>query len=337
MTNKVEPLAKPLLDALRRDTGLDDMTYGAEPTPLGGGFWADIFTFRLASASPELAGDLVAKVTPSRTHGEREALVQAAVVTQGYPAPTVLASGVGPRANGWYFVMPRAIGTPPLSAASPGALARAVPSLARHLPALLAELALQLHQLDPAPLRVALRARAEWPVDVDDLVADLAAVAEGMDDTDLAASIRTMLAARPEPESREVVCHGDLHPLNVIVGPAAATVVDWTAARLGPPAFDVAFTAFLLAHPPIAVGPALARPLRLAGQWLAGRFVAGYRRRARAAGWDLPADELSWYTKLHAARILVDAKTRDAGDGHPYAMLTGPATALLAKARAVTG
>ena len=124
-----------------------------------------------------------------------------------------------------------------------GALVRAVPSLTLHLPALLAELLVQLHQLDPAPLRDALRAREEWPVDVDDLVADLATAADHMDDTDLAATIRTMLAARPEPEHREVVCHGDFHPLNVIVGPTSATVVDWTAARLGPPAFDVAFTA----------------------------------------------------------------------------------------------
>ena len=136
-----------------------------------------------------------------------------------------------------------------------------MPSLALHLPALLADLAVQLHQLDPAPLRDALRAHAGWPVDVDDLVTDLATAADRLDDTDLAATIRTMLATRPQTESCDVVCHGDFHPLNVIVGTAGATVVDWTAARLGPAAFDVAFTALLLAHPPIAVGPALAPPI----------------------------------------------------------------------------
>src|SRR4051794_12973996 len=104
------------------------MTYAVEPATLGGGFWADIFTFRLSGAPPELAGELVAKVAPSRSHGEREALVQAAVVAQGYPAPPVLASGMGPRGDSWYFVMPRAEGAPPLSAASAGALVRAVPS-----------------------------------------------------------------------------------------------------------------------------------------------------------------------------------------------------------------
>ena len=230
------------------------MAFVAEPAPLGGGFWADILTFRLTGAPPELTGELVAKITPSRSHGEREAFVQAAVVTQGYPAPPVLSSGAGPRADGWYFVMPRAAGAPPLSAASAHALVRAVPSLALHLPALLADLLVQLHQLDPAPLRDALRTHAEWPVDVDDLVADLATAADHLDDTDLATTIRTMLTARPRPEHGDVVCHGDFHPLNIIVNPTGTTVVDRTAARLAPPAFDVAFTALLLAHPPIAVG-----------------------------------------------------------------------------------
>src|SRR4029079_1733397 len=101
------------------------------------------------------------------------------------------------------------------------------------------------------------------------------------------------------------------------------------AARLGPPAFDVAFTALLLAHPPIEVGPALARPLHVAGRWLARRFIADYLRRARAAGWELSLQELSLYQQLHAARILVDVSERgDAGD-HPYSMLIGPAAKIL--------
>jgi aminoglycoside phosphotransferase (APT) family kinase protein len=319
-----------LLAALRRDTGHDDLSYVAEPAPIGGGFWAEILTFRLDPTTPPLVGELVAKVAPSRRHGEREALVQAAVAERGYPAPPILARGLGPRADGCYFVMPRIEGAPPLSAAAASALVRAVPSLALHLPGLLADLAVRLHHLDPASLRQELTARPGWPVDIDDLVADIATAADGLADLQLADAIGALLAARPQRESHSVICHGDFHPLNIIVGPAGPTVVDWTAARLGPPAFDVAFTALLLAHPPIEVGPALRRPLHLAGRWLARRFVARYRRRARAAGSDLPAEELLWYTQLHAARILIDVAERgDAANGHPYAMLTGTATDLL--------
>ena len=50
----------------------------------------------------------------------------------------------------------------------------------------------------------------------------------------------------------------------------------------------------------------------------------------RAAGWDLPQEELSWYTQLHSARILLDVAERgDAASDHPFAMLTEPAKHLL--------
>ena len=40
VTIKTEAIAQPLLAALRRDTGLDEMAFAAKPAPLGGGFWA---------------------------------------------------------------------------------------------------------------------------------------------------------------------------------------------------------------------------------------------------------------------------------------------------------
>jgi hypothetical protein len=53
----------------------------------------------------------------------------------------------------------------------------------------------------------------------------------------------------------------------------------------------------------------------------------GYRRRAAS---DLPTAELSWYTRLHAARILLDiAHNGETSSDHPYAMLTGPALSLV--------
>jgi aminoglycoside phosphotransferase (APT) family kinase protein len=325
-----EDRAAALLSALARDAGIDDLAYGSRPRPLGGGFWAEILTFTLASAPSPFASELVAKLAPSGTHGEREAAVQAAVARQGFPVPPVLASGPGPGADGWYFVMPKIEGAPPLSAPTPAALIRAVPALALRLPNLLADLSVRLHGLDFRRLEQELRSRPEWPADVDDLVTDITKASDALHDRTLADGINKVLAARPCMDDRSVLCHGDFHPLNVIVGNAGATVVDWTAARLGPPAFDVAFTALLLAHPPIHVGPALHRPLQLSGRWLARRFVARYRKQARAAGWELPTEQLDWYTRLHAARILLDTASFGATpEHHPYAMLTAPARELV--------
>src|SRR5262245_18483252 len=168
-----EDRAAPLLAALGRDTGLDDLAYRSRPRSLGGGFWAEILTFTLAAAPAPFAGELVAKLAPSRTHGEREATVQAEVAGQGFPVPPVLASGPGPGPDGWYFVMPKVQGTPPLSAPTPAALVRAVPALALRLPNLLADLSVRLHGLDFRRLKQELRSRPEWPADVDDLVTDI--------------------------------------------------------------------------------------------------------------------------------------------------------------------
>jgi hypothetical protein len=72
----------------------------------------------------------------------------------------------------------------------------------------------------------------------------------------------------------------------------------------------------------------LQQPLRVAGTWLARRFVAAYRRRARDAAVELRADELAWFTRLHASRILLDT-LRTADERHPYAILRRPARDLV--------
>ena len=41
--------------------------------------------------------------------------------------------------------------------------------------------------------------------------------------------------------------HLDLHPLNVLVGPNGPVIIDWTNARVGDPAYDVAYAWLVLA------------------------------------------------------------------------------------------
>jgi aminoglycoside phosphotransferase (APT) family kinase protein len=51
----------------------------------------------------------------------------------------------------------------------------------------------------------------------------------------------------PEVGRGDRLLHLDLHPENVILSPAGPTVVDWTNAHRGDPAFDVALTWVILA------------------------------------------------------------------------------------------
>jgi aminoglycoside phosphotransferase (APT) family kinase protein len=277
-------------------------------------------TFSLDNAPPEFEGQLVAKIAPTRGPGEREAIVQGAVAAAGYPAPPVLAGGAGPRVqDGSYMVMPRVAGAPPLGNVDAKALVQALPFLVRRLPRLLASLATHLHRLDPGPLRSQLTARRDWPLDINDLIRDIETAGEASDDAPLARATRSVLRSRP-PTGSDVICHGDFHPLNVVIDETGnATVLDWTAARLAPPAFDVSFTALLLANPPIAMEGVVGKPLRAAGRWVSRQFVHHYQS---ATSQHIDAAELAWFTKLHALRILFDVTEGRVGEHHPFVLLS---------------
>lgn len=313
-------LAASLLSALERDTSTRELRYAQAPEPLGHGFWATLVTFRLENPPPEFAGQLVAKIAPTRSPGEREAIVQATVAVAGYPAPAVLAAGAGPRVqDGSYMVMPRIAGAPPLGDVDAKALVQGLPFLVRRLPRLLASLATQLHQLDPGPLRSQLTAKPEWPLGLDDLIRDIETAGEASDDADLARATRSVLRSRP-PMAGDVICHGDFHPLNVVIDNVGnATVLDWTAARLAPPAFDVSFTALLLGNPPIAIEGVLGKPLRAAARWVSRQFVHHYQA---ATPQRIDVAELDWFTKLHSLRILFDVTEGRVGEHHPFVLLS---------------
>jgi len=74
------------------------------------------------------------------------------------------------------------------------------------------------------------------------------------------------LGRAPGPAGSTLV-HLDLHPMNVILGPAGPVVIDWTNARQGAGAVDVALTWLLMA----------------AGEIPAGRVKAGLLGRTRRA------------------------------------------------------
>ena len=95
-----------------------------------------------------------------------------------------------------------------------------------------------------------------------------------------------------------MLCHGDMHPFNVLVtDDGALTVLDWSAAMLAPATYDLGFTSLLLAEPPLVV-PGLLRPIVRRAGAPCRRFVRGtspprvYESTATlgvAPGADLPA------------------------------------------------
>lgn len=95
------------------------------------------------------------------------------------------------------------------------------------------------------------------------------------------------------------VCHGDLHPGNVILGTARAVIIDWGNARTGNPVADVARSVYLIRDTPMQ-GAWLLRPVVGA---LRRQFVGAYLARYRELR-TLDLTELrAWRLPILAARL----------------------------------
>jgi aminoglycoside phosphotransferase (APT) family kinase protein len=127
-----------------------------------------------------------------------------------------------------------------------------------------------------------------------------------------------------------VVCHGDLHPFNVLVDDERrVTVLDWSASLIASHYYDLAFTGLVLAEPPVSVPRALRPAVRAAGRGLARRFRATY---AKTTGAPIDLGALAWHEGVICLRALVEvagwvaAGTADSRAGHPW-LVSGPAFA----------
>lgn len=337
-TVTIEPVIHRAI-AERLEDAWPGTTLASSPTPLAGGFWASMYRLRVLGQPVSVPNDLVFRLAPDGPIGAKELAVQRTVAAQGFPTPTIRLSGPADEdLDGAWSVMDFADGSSPLSDLNGFGALRGARGLLRDLPRLLATAMASLHALDPGTTTAAVTDEAPtvtWRVD--DLLEHFGAAASAFGRADLTQVVDALAAARPVG-AQAVVCHGDLHPFNVLVDAAGhTTVVDWTGAILAEPAFDVAFTALLLANPPLDAPAPLSAVIARAGRVLSRRFVAAYRSLAPEA--DL--DHVGWYQGLHGARVLLDAAAHEAAhgagrDGHPFAALVPAATAAVGAATGLT-
>ena len=330
IADETDPVKHPaeldtVLDHLRREFHAPNLALDGPPVRLSGGFWAEMWTLTLAPQTRNgLPAQVVLRLAPDAQLAAWETTFQAGVAEQGYPTPMIRASNFAPRGGrrAW-CVMDHANGTPLMGGLSGLRALAALPRLAAGLPDTLARVAADLHRLDPEPIETALGRVRDRTIGVDGLLDHYVARAHELADPALRQTLERLARTRSNRQTR-VVCHGDLHPFNVLADGDRSVVLDWTAGQIAHPAYDLAFTSLLLANPPLAAPRAVTPIINAAARRVAKRFITTYHK---IGPHPIDDDTLDWYRTLQGCRILTDLATwRAAGDleahrGHPwYAM-----------------
>jgi aminoglycoside phosphotransferase (APT) family kinase protein len=291
---------------------------------------------RLTGVPANVPEDVVVRVVPDAMLGAKELAVQESVAEAGISTPRVHLTGdAGSPLGGPWAVMDFAAGEPLLAGLDGAAAVRRLPALLRRLPDQLVTTMGAVHRIDPVPVEARVRRAApDAAITVKERSRHLHAAAATL--PALRAALERLDDAQPA-QTRSVVCHGDLHPFNLLVDDdGRITVLDWTAAAIAPPVYDVAFTWLLLRHPPLHAPSALRPAINAGAGVLARRFLHAYR----SANPDVDLAPVGWYSAFHAARVLLDLNLWRSTDDprastHPWRLVAPGAARALRRATGV--
>jgi len=308
----VREVESGLLDVISARSGRGDLAFAQRPVALGGGFWAELFAFELRDPPRGFRGELVLRRMPDAERARRETAVQTAVAELGFPTPRVRAcGGLGEPLARAFSIMDRVAGTTLHETRGAGARVRRIAALG----GLLGEVQSRLHALSAASVVARLLRRGTDPaaLSLDALLADVAHLVRGGSSGELAGALDWLANRQPSGGGR-VLCHGDIHPDNVMVtADGTWTLLDWTNARLAHPELDVAWSSELLELRPL-------RTPRGTGA-LAGILLREIARRARAAyrgPFPLDRARLDWYRALYRVQLLARVEAAALPATHPY-------------------
>jgi aminoglycoside phosphotransferase (APT) family kinase protein len=308
-------LADRLLPYLRA-LGMD-VAFETPPRPLSGGFDTITMAFRLSGAPSGWPTDLVLRLMPPATPPRRvarEAAAHAALVGHGFPAPRVLATETDRAILGGPFLIMERLPGDNMFANAKGAgcgLSRIAA-----MPRVLARVQARLHAVPGEALLASARDLGLDPelFTLHTGVERLATRAELAGLTGLAEGASWLQRHVPPPAEPEVVCHGDYHPLNVVMdGDRLSGVVDWAQAIVAEPACDVAGTCVILRLAHLAVPPWARLPVSVLRRLATSRYVAAYRAARPFDDRNLP-----YFEAMRIFLALIVAGETPAGVANPW-------------------
>jgi aminoglycoside phosphotransferase (APT) family kinase protein len=146
------------------------------------------------------------------------------------------------------------------------------------------------------------------------VLAEVREAIEAAESPRLVDGVSWLIESRPARAS-EVVCHGDLHPGNLLArGGQLVALLDWELATLAEPEFDVARTFVLLRSAP-------GGDSRF-GRWLRQRLGRLGARGFLSAYASADPRRLRWYEALHCLRIIALAVEARVGSERQSARVT---------------
>jgi len=250
MNLEIERISEKLITYLRAELNDSQVTYAISPKKLQGGFETQIYQFRLETTQEEFAKPLILRLYPE-FYGTGNAIwesgIQNVLAAQGYPvAQTHLICTDMSILGGAFFIMDFLPGKPMVT----------LPK--ETLPKLLGKTHAALHKIDPKPVIKSLVAQGinENTLLISNRFTWLKEKAAQF--PWLSAAIDWLLEQQPSEPEQLVICHGDFHPLNILVKDFAVTgVLDWPGFLIGDPVLDIANTIVLSTIPYKHLAPTL--------------------------------------------------------------------------------
>jgi aminoglycoside phosphotransferase (APT) family kinase protein len=236
----LERISDDLLAYLRAELSAQALAYQTPLTQMQGGYETCSFRFQLDGAPDQFSGPLVLRLYPAfygSTNAEWESAVQNLLADQGYPVARIPLTCADASVLGGAFYLMELL---------PGELM--IGARPETIPGLLGRAHARLHDIDPAPLIRALEERG-FDERRYHIVGRLAWLEEQRAAYAwLAEAVGWLLDHRPPEPERLSVCHGDFHPMNLLVQEGRVSgVLDWPGFLIADPALDVANTITLMA------------------------------------------------------------------------------------------
>ena len=290
----IKSLALTLLNYLQREWKLPSLRYQNPPVSITGGFETMILKIQLNDTPKNVPATLIVRIFKryaSPGIALRESIIQNAVASVSIPAPRVfLTCSDSSILGGEFNIMAYVSGQPMIDAQQDD------------LPELLGRAHARLHEVDPVSITKQL-ANHGFSVERFSFQGRLNGMQKRIAEAGydwLTPGLQWLYKNKPKC-TKSVICHGDFHPLNILMGESKISgVLDWGGFRIADPAYDVASTKVVLS----VLAPVL-RPGLLYPDFVE-RYLAAYQTKH-----PLDTNNIAYF---EVARLILGLV--DGADGH---------------------